>query len=151
MWFTTPVYNKQCLDYDLIFAFSFFASVLKLNQVLICCPPLLTAGDDRDLLESDRENLLFTVWPQFLSTNGCQDLSICSFEIMSANTKTWWGFCLKGSFFEYMPQSLQRILVPTASKSRDPSKVEQSTDVGLSLGSYVVWHEIRDTVLPVQW
>lgn len=84
-----PVYNKQCLDYDLIFAFSFFASVLKLNQVLICCPPLLTAGDVGDLLESDRENLLFTLWPQFLSTRGCQDLSICSFEIMSANTKTW--------------------------------------------------------------
>lgn len=117
VWCTTPIYNNECLDYDFISAFSFFASVLKLNWVLIYCPLLLAAGDARDFLESDRETLFFTLWPQFLSTGDCQDLSICSFEIMSANTKTWWGFCLKGSFLNTCHSPFRELLYPQLAKA----------------------------------
>lgn len=150
VWFTVPTYDIQCLDYDFAFAFSCFASVPKLNHVLFCC---------LHFASNERCQRLAGIWCRqsvFHSVSmGFEHRWLPGKFVYLLFPEYWCQHknmvrILSERFFYYMPQLLQRVLVPQANKRRNTSRLEQSHGVRLSLGGFAAWHKIRDIFMFAQ-
>lgn len=132
VWFTAPIYDIQCLYYDFAFAFSCFASVPKLNHLLICCLHLASNGRCQRLAGTRcRQSVFHSVSMGFEHRWLPGRFVYLLFPEYQCQHKDMVRI-LSERFSYYMAQLLQRVLAPQASKCRDTSMLGQSHGVWMS-------------------